>query len=241
MLSKKYFMSIDLFEMYYYLLLKLIDDQDIACGSILNLIDSYKIPSGNEARIENIRIIFDSYAMNSDNFFDKYIKYKNKELIHVVVPLVYFGNINFAKSIIDKCVSSNFYDKNDVIIGGKICKPCHVKTIQEKQNVVVDKFAKEKLCKMKDKMDKNRANLFNPKMPVLRSELAFILSDGLELQEVKANNYTDIPSEYWEHYGYILFKLDKPSEAIEAWKKAIASGSENQEIIFEIEQYEKNQ
>lgn len=116
MLSKKYFMSIDLFEMYYYLLLKLIDDQDIACGSILNLIDSYKIPSGNEARIENIRIIFDSYAMNSDNFFDKYIKYKNKELIHVVVPLVYFGNINFAKSIIDKCVSSNFYDKNDVII-----------------------------------------------------------------------------------------------------------------------------
>ncbi len=87
--------------------------------------------------------------------------------------------------------------QNDVIIGGKICKPCHVKTIQEKQNVVVDKFAKDKLCKMKDKMDKNRANLFNPKMPVLRSELAFILSDGLELKDVKANSYTDIPSEYW--------------------------------------------
>ncbi len=60
-------------------------------------------------------------------------------------------------------------------------------------------------------------------------------------QALKYTEKDDIPSEYWEHYGYILFKLDKPSEAIEAWKKAIASGSENQEIIFEIEQYEKNQ
>ena len=60
----------------------------------------------------------------------------------------------------------------------------------------------------------------------------------------RALKYTakeDIPAEYWEHYGYILYKLDKPSEAIEAWKKAIESGSENQEIIFEIEQHEKNQ
>lgn len=87
--------------------------------------------------------------------------------------------------------------QNDVIIGGKICKPHRVKTIQEKQNVVVAKFAKDKLCKMKGKMDKERANLFNPKMPVLRSELAFILSDGLDLKDVKANTYTDIPANYW--------------------------------------------
>ena len=116
MLSKKYFMSFDTFEIYYYLLLKLIDEKDVACEQILNLINSYKIPSGNENRIENIKIVFDSYIMNIDNFFDKYIKYKNKELIHVIVPLIYFGNINFAKNIIDKCVSNNVYNKSDEII-----------------------------------------------------------------------------------------------------------------------------
>lgn len=60
-------------------------------------------------------------------------------------------------------------------------------------------------------------------------------------QALKYTEKEDIPSEYWEHYGYILYKLDKPAEAIKAWKQAIELGSENQEIIFEIEQYEKNQ
>ena len=31
--------------------------------------------------------------------------------------------------------------ENDVIVGGKIYKPCHVKTIEGKQNVVVGRFA----------------------------------------------------------------------------------------------------
>ena len=87
--------------------------------------------------------------------------------------------------------------ENDVIIGGKICKPCHAKTIENKQNVVVDRFAKDMLKDMKGKMDARRADLFNPKMPVLRSELAYILADGLELKDVKANSYTDVTAEYW--------------------------------------------
>ena len=87
--------------------------------------------------------------------------------------------------------------EHDVIIGGKICKPCHAKTIQGKQNVVVSRFAKQMLNDMKGKMDSRRAGLFDPKMPVLRSELAFIIADGLELSAVKPNNYTDVASEYW--------------------------------------------
>ena len=86
---------------------------------------------------------------------------------------------------------------SNVIIGGKIYKPCTAKTMEQKQNVVIARFSKELLDKMKSKMDPQRANLFNPKMPVLRSELAFILSDGLDLKEVKANNYTDVTAEYW--------------------------------------------
>ena len=85
--------------------------------------------------------------------------------------------------------------ENDVIIGGKICKPCHAKTIENKQNVVVDRFAKDMLKDMKGKMDARRADLFNPKMPVLRSELAYILADGLELKDVKANSYTDVTTD----------------------------------------------
>lgn len=86
---------------------------------------------------------------------------------------------------------------SNVIIGGKVYKPCTAKTMESKQNVVIARCTKEMLEKMKSKMDAKRAGLFNPKMPVLRSELAFILADGLNLSEVKANNYTDVASDYW--------------------------------------------
>ena len=87
--------------------------------------------------------------------------------------------------------------ENDVIIGGKVYKPCHVKTIEGKQNVIVERFAKKMLDDMKGKMDSRRAGLFNPKMPVLRSELAYIIADGLNLKDVKANSYTDVAADYW--------------------------------------------
>ena len=87
--------------------------------------------------------------------------------------------------------------ENDVIIGGKIYKPCNVKTIEGKQNVVVARFAKQMLSNMKGQMDSRRAGLYDPKMPVLRSELAFIIADGLNLTEVKDNKYTDVAADYW--------------------------------------------
>ena len=87
--------------------------------------------------------------------------------------------------------------ENDIIVGGKIYKPCNVKTIEGKQNVVVARFAKQMLYNMKGQMDARRAGLYDPKMPVLRSELAFIIADGLNLTEVKDNKYTDVAADYW--------------------------------------------
>ena len=87
--------------------------------------------------------------------------------------------------------------ENDVIVGGKVYKPCTAKTIQGKQNVVIAREAKTILNNMKTQMDTKRAGLYDPKMPTLRSELAFIIADGLNLTAVNANNYTDVADSYW--------------------------------------------
>jgi len=85
----------------------------------------------------------------------------------------------------------------DVTIGSKICKPCNAKTIAGKQNVVIGREAKKLLNDMKSKMDTNRANAYDPKMPVLRSEIAYIVSTGLGLTQSAANKYTDLDAAYW--------------------------------------------
>lgn len=87
--------------------------------------------------------------------------------------------------------------ENDVIIGGKIYKPCQVKTIEGKQNVIVARSAKEMLGDMQAKMDQKRGALYDPKMPVLRSELAFLISEGLGLTKATADTYTDLATSYW--------------------------------------------
>ena len=87
--------------------------------------------------------------------------------------------------------------ENDVIIGGKVYKPCTAKTIQGKQNVVVAREAKTLLNNMKNQMDSRRAGLYDPKMPTLRSELAYIIADGLNLKTVTPNKYSDVAEGYW--------------------------------------------
>ena len=86
---------------------------------------------------------------------------------------------------------------SDVVVGGKICKPCHVKTIEGKQNVIVGRFAKQMLADMQAKMDKKRGALYDPKMPVLRSELAYLISEGLGLKDGDSTKYTDLSDGYW--------------------------------------------
>ena len=53
---------------------------------------------------------------------------------------------------------------SNVIIGGKVYKPCTAKTMESKQNVVIARCTKEMLEKMKSKMDAKRAGLFNTKI-----------------------------------------------------------------------------
>lgn len=86
---------------------------------------------------------------------------------------------------------------NDVIVGGKIYKPCQAKTLDKKQNVVVGRSAKSMLNNMQSKMDQKRGSLYDPKMPVLRSELAYLISEGLGLTKGNSTKYTDLASGYW--------------------------------------------
>ena len=85
--------------------------------------------------------------------------------------------------------------KTSSIVGGKICKCPDAKTVTGKENVVIKSFAKKELEKLEANSTENK---FSGKSPVLRSELAQTLADGLELAAVKeADKYTDVPSTYW--------------------------------------------
>lgn len=84
--------------------------------------------------------------------------------------------------------------KTSTVVGGKITKCANAKTISGKENVVIKSFAKKEL----DKLAANSDSKFSRKSPVLRSELAQTLADGLELANVKEiDRYTDVPSSYW--------------------------------------------
>ena len=86
---------------------------------------------------------------------------------------------------------------SDVIIGGKIYKPAKAKSIEGKQNVIVSREAKKMLTDMQSKMDQKRGAIYDPKMPVLRSELAFLISEGLGLTKAATDSYSDVTASYW--------------------------------------------
>lgn len=81
------------------------------------------------------------------------------------------------------------------VTGGKILKTKNHIGMQNKDRVYVDSFAGDMMNLLKEK--ENNCN-FDEKMPVLRSELAVILSEGFNLKNTKdRNKYGDIPSNYW--------------------------------------------
>ena len=88
-------------------------------------------------------------------------------------------------------------DADLITTGAKIYKPCNAKTISGKENVVIGREAKKQLADMRSKMDAARANAYDPKMPVLRSEIAYIISTGLGLTKTAPNKYTDLQGAYW--------------------------------------------
>ena len=86
--------------------------------------------------------------------------------------------------------------KTSDIVGGKITKCADAKTVTGKDNVVIQTFAKKEL----DKLAASAADgsKWSHRSPVLRSELAQTLADGLELATVKpADKYTDVAASYW--------------------------------------------
>ena len=87
--------------------------------------------------------------------------------------------------------------ESDVIVGGQIYKPCKIKAIEGKQNVIIGRNAKQMLGNMQAKMDQKRGSLYDPKMPVLRSELAYLISEGLGLTKGDSTKYTDLSDGYW--------------------------------------------
>lgn len=80
-------------------------------------------------------------------------------------------------------------------IGGKVLKQKNRLGFTNKDNLYVNAFSKDLLNSMSvRKGDRD----FDIKMPVSRSELAFMLSQGLDMKNVGVNkNYTDVTASYW--------------------------------------------
>ena len=87
--------------------------------------------------------------------------------------------------------------KTSDIVGGKITKCENAKTVTGKENVVISTFAKKELEKMAAGAASTDSR-WSHKTPILRSELAQTLADGLDLAEVKpADKYSDVAADCW--------------------------------------------
>lgn len=84
------------------------------------------------------------------------------------------------------------------ITGGKIFKSDNQISVKCKDKVLIDSWVKDVMSLIKDNQTLANGQQFNEKMPVLRSELAVILSEGFNLKNTKASkSYSDITSNYW--------------------------------------------
>ena len=80
------------------------------------------------------------------------------------------------------------------VVGGKIVKEANKIGITNKKNVAVKAFAKDVLNTIKNN---TTDEAWDAKLPILRSELAVVLAEGLNLQNTTDITYTDIHEGYW--------------------------------------------
>jgi len=80
------------------------------------------------------------------------------------------------------------------VVGGKILKSENSRSVAGKENVAVNTWAKDVLTTIKDN---TTDKIWNKNMPILRSELAVVLAEGLGVQKEAAIPYSDIDSAYW--------------------------------------------
>ena len=98
-------------------------------------------------------------------------------------------------------------DNGSYVKGGDIIKPRFSLSVRGKQNALVKTWANGILAFIKSQY--TDAALFNPKMPILRSEWAVVLSEGFGLKKNDAcvKKYQDISTNYWAT-GWICSALD---------------------------------
>ncbi len=98
-------------------------------------------------------------------------------------------------------------DDGTYVKGGNIVKPMSSLAVRGKQDVLVKTWANSVLAFIKSQY--SNAALFNPKMPILRSEWAVVLSEGFSLAKNEActKKYKDISGNYWAT-GWICGALD---------------------------------
>lgn len=83
---------------------------------------------------------------------------------------------------------------SNYVVGGKILKTENRLGIKNKDNVIVESWVKDILTKIQNSTSDK---VWNPKMPILRSELAVVLAEGFSINKTATANYTDIDSGYW--------------------------------------------
>ncbi len=85
-------------------------------------------------------------------------------------------------------------DKSAYVVAGKVKRcPC-LAPVAGKENVFIKSWASNMLAMM----ERGYKGEFNPKLPILRSELAILMSEGLAIGSTTAKyNYSDIPGGYW--------------------------------------------
>ena len=80
------------------------------------------------------------------------------------------------------------------VMGGKVVKGNRV-GMTKKQQVLTNAWVKDVMSLIRENTNQE---IFNPAMPILRSELAVVLAEGLSIPESgKKYSYTDIGAGYW--------------------------------------------
>lgn len=135
-----------------------------------------------------------------------------KRLLATTVAFCAVSSVALAKPCLDaetqayahptlfKSQAQTLVDANSAYVtGGKILKSKNKITVGNKDNVYVKSWAKDVLDIIKDsQMKSGYTTSFNPKAPTLRSEVATILAEGLNVQAPdNFKPYSDITDAYW--------------------------------------------
>ena len=95
---------------------------------------------------------------------------------------------------------ASVYSSNNgtYMVGGQIQKTDSFLGFKNKSNVFAEAWSKNILKLIEDSSAKATGGEFNPKLPVLRSELAVILAEGFNLSlPNNLKQYSDVSNDYW--------------------------------------------